>query len=81
MLAQSLCDGLQRAGSQVDIAPDAPAASLALTEHGYAAVLLDLGLPLGSGLQVLRRMRERHDTTPVVIITARDRLADRIAGL
>ncbi|MEO8154600.1 MAG: response regulator transcription factor [Rhizobacter sp.] len=81
MLAQALATGLERAGYGVDRAADAPAARLALSDHAYAAVLLDLGLPGGSGFQVLRGVRERYDTTPVIILTARDQLSDRIAGL
>ena len=81
MLAQALATGLERAGYRVDRAADAPAARLALSDHAYAAVLLDLGLPGGSGLSVLRGVRERYDTTPVIILTARDQLSDRIAGL
>ena len=81
MLAQALRTGLEREDYRVDVAGDAPGARLALTDHGYAAVLLDLGLPGGSGLQVLRSVRERYDTTPVLIMTARDQLSDRIAGL
>ncbi|KQV98002.1 response regulator transcription factor [Rhizobacter sp. Root1221] len=81
MLSRALRAGLERDGYEVDVAADAPAARLALTDHGYAAVLLDLGLPGGSGLQVLRGVRDRYDTTPVLILTARDKLSDRIAGL
>lgn len=81
MLSLALRAGLERDGYEVDVAADAPAARLALTDHGYAAVLLDLGLPGGSGLQVLRGVRDRYDTTPVLILTARDKLSDRIAGL
>jgi two-component system OmpR family response regulator len=81
MLARALATGLEQAGYAVDHAADAPAARLALTDHGYDAVLLDLGLPGGSGLQVLKSVRERYDTTPVLILTARDQLSDRIAGL
>ncbi|KAG1307553.1 hypothetical protein G6F62_015198 [Rhizopus arrhizus] len=58
-----------------------PEAHLALVDHGYQAVLLDLGLPDGSGLTLLKALRARFDTTPVLIITARDRLSDRIQGL
>lgn len=47
----------------------------------YAAVLLDLGLPDGSGLTLLREARARGDRTPVIIATARDQISDRIAGL
>jgi two-component system OmpR family response regulator len=81
MLAQALSTGLERAGYRIDHAADAPAARLALSDHAYAAVLLDLGLPGGSGLAVLKGVRERYDTTPVIILTARDQLSDRIAGL
>jgi two-component system OmpR family response regulator len=81
MLADALVTGLTRAGYAVHHAPDTPAARLALTDHSYSAVLLDLNLPGGSGLAVLRGVRERYDTTPVIILTARDQLSDRIAGL
>jgi two-component system OmpR family response regulator len=81
MLAGALQATLAHEGYRVHHAPDAPAARLALSGHGYAAVLLDLGLPGGSGLQVLKGLRERYDTTPVVILTARDQLSDRISGL
>jgi two-component system OmpR family response regulator len=81
MLAQALITGLERADYRVDHAADAPAARLALSDHAYSAVLLDLNLPGGSGLTVLRGVRERYDTTPVIILTARDQLSDRIAGL
>ncbi|MCW7538705.1 response regulator transcription factor [Aquabacterium sp. A7-Y] len=81
MLAEAVRDGLERAGWSVDRAPDAPAARLALSDHAYQAVLLDLGLPGGSGLAVLQGMRARYDPTPVLIITARDQLSDRIHGL
>jgi len=81
MLADAVAQALAREGWSPTIAADAPAARLALTEHGYAAVLLDLGLPGGSGLRVLQGLRERCDTTPVIILTARDALSDRVAGL
>lgn len=81
MLARALVGALAADGWDVTHAADAPAARIALTDHGYEAVLLDLGLPGGSGLQVLNQLRQRYDVTPVVILTARDRLSDRIAGL
>ena len=81
MLAAALQQHLQRASWQVDCAGDATAARLALTDHGYQAVLLDLGLPQGSGLAVLQFLRARYDPTPVIIATARDQLSDRIQGL
>lgn len=81
MLADAIAAALRQDGWHVDCAHDAAAARIALTDHGYAAALLDLGLPRGSGLDVLRAMRERYDTTPALIITARDQLGDRIRGL
>lgn len=81
MLADALRAGLEQHGSAVDWAADAGAARAALIDHGYDAVLLDLGLPGSSGLSVLSALRGRYDTTPVLILTARDKLSDRIAGL
>lgn len=81
MLAETICDGLRQQAWAVDHVRDAAAAKLALVEHAYAAVLLDLGLPGDSGLSVLKRIRERYDATPVLILTARGQLSDRIRGL
>lgn len=81
MLAEAIGFGLRQDHWEIDRADDGVAAQLALVEHTYSAVLLDLGLPGGSGLQVLKFMRDRYDTTPVIIITARDQLSDRIRGL
>ena len=75
MRGDALAEALAGDGWAVDRARDVAQARLALVEHGYAAVLLDLGLPQGSGLDVLRAMRQRYDPTPVLIITARDRAA------
>lgn len=81
MLGDALRTSLVESGMQVDWVRDAPEARLALVEHGYGAVLLDLGLPGGSGLAVLKYLRSRYDATPVLIITARDRLSERVQGL
>ncbi len=82
MLAQAVTASLLRdADCRVDRVADAQSARLALVDHGYTAVLLDLGLPKGSGLGVLQALRARYDATPVLVITARDQLSDRIAGL
>ena len=81
MLAQALCSGLRQNQWDVDIASEAAAARLALLDHDYAAVLLDLRLPDASGLTVLSALRARYDATPVLILTARDQLSDRILGL
>jgi two-component system OmpR family response regulator len=81
MLADAIAAALRQDGWQVDRAHDASTARIALIDHSYAAILLDLGLPQGSGLDVLQAMRERYDVTPVLIISARDQLRDRIRGL
>lgn len=81
MLAAALEEVLRREGYGVTRAGDARTALLALGAHGYSALLLDLNLPGGSGLGVLRAMRQAYDTTPVLIMTARDQLSERIAGL
>lgn len=81
MLAEAIGAGLRHQNWAIDCVGDAVAAKLALVDHTYSAVLLDLGLPGGSGLDVMKAMRERYDITPVIIITARDQLSDRIRGL
>ncbi len=60
---------------------DAEAADTALTTSEFDLVLLDLGLPGRDGISLLRAMRSRADKTPVLIVTARDELQDRIGGL
>jgi two-component system OmpR family response regulator len=82
MLGEAVCDGARQSGWAIDRVSNASAARIALIDHSYAAVLLDLGLPGGeSGLTVLRSMRSHYDPTPVLILTARDQLSERIHGL
>ncbi len=81
MLGDALHTSLAQSGADVDWVRDVAQARLALVEHGYNAVLLDLGLPDGSGLAVLKQLRARYDPTPVLILTARDRLSERVQGL
>lgn len=81
MLGGSICEGARLSGWSIDHVTDAVAARAALTEHLYAAVLLDIGLPGESGLTVLRTMRRHCDPTPVLMLTARGQLSERIAGL
>ncbi|WPH12050.1 response regulator transcription factor [Variovorax paradoxus] len=81
MLGEAVCDGARQGGWTIDHVCDAPAARLALIDHAYAAVLLDIGLPGESGLSVLRAMRGRYDPTPVLMLTARGQLSERIHGL
>ncbi|MFN3645394.1 MAG: response regulator transcription factor [Gemmobacter sp.] len=80
-LAQSALRFLQAEGHVVDHAPDAATARAARDVAEYACVVLDLGLPDGSGLSVLRGWRAAGDRTPVIIATAREQISDRIAGL
>jgi two-component system OmpR family response regulator len=81
MLGEAICDGVTQYSWQVDHVRDALTAKAALVDHAYAAVLLDIGLPGGSGFTVLKALRDRFDTTPVLMLTARGQLSDRIRGL
>lgn len=72
---------LKRAGFTVDWARDGVQAETALAGFSYDGVLLDLGLPRREGLDVLRTLRKRGLTLPVMILTARDSLEDRVRGL
>jgi two-component system OmpR family response regulator len=81
MLGESICDGARQGGWHIDHVGDANLARSVLVDHTYAAVLLDIGLPGDSGLSVLRAMRGRYDPTPVLILTARGQLSERIVGL
>jgi len=73
--------GLRNAGFAVDWLRDGTAAEAALRAESFSAVVLDLGLPRLAGLELLRRMRARADRTPVIVVTARDALEDRVQGL
>jgi len=81
MIGAGLCQGLRQDGFTVDWVRDGRAAELALLEKVHDLLLLDLGLPRKQGLEVLAAMRRRGDARPVLIITARDAVADRVAGL
>lgn len=81
MLAEAICDGVKQQAWDVDHVNNAALAKSALVDHAYAVVLLDIGLPGDSGLTVLRHLRERYDTIPVIVLTARGQLSDRIRGL
>ena len=81
MIGEALSVALRDAAYAVDWVKDGGAASRAL-EHGeHQAMLLDLGLPGRDGLQVLRRLRQTGNTIPVIVITARDGVDERIKGL
>ena len=81
MIGAGIERGLRQDGFTVDWVRDGRAAEIALDEHVHDLVLLDLGLPRRDGLEVLATMRRRGDARPVLIITARDAVADRVAGL
>lgn len=81
MLADAICDGVRQQSWTIDHVGTAAAARTALVEHHYTAVLLDIGLPGDSGLTVIRYMRGHYDPTPVIALTARGQLTDRIRGL
>jgi two-component system response regulator QseB len=81
LIGNGLQHGLRQEGFAVDWVQDGNAAALALRMTPYGLLLLDLGLPSQGGLMVLKELRQRDDTMPVIIITARDGLPDRVAGL
>jgi two-component system OmpR family response regulator/two-component system response regulator QseB len=81
LLGDGLRVGLRQAGFQVDWVRDGMAAERELRAQPYAAVVLDLGLPRLDGLDVLSRVRDAGVNTPVLVLTARDGVPDRIRGL
>ena len=81
MIGESVLDLLRDEGYAVDWVKDGEMADVALQSQGYDLVLLDLGLPKRDGLVVLRSLRARKNRTPVLIATARDAVAQRVAGL
>ena len=81
MLGDGLRAGLRQLGFQVDWVRDGLAAEHELATGDYAAAVLDLGLPLKDGLDVLQAARARKISTPVLVLTARDAVPDRIRGL
>lgn len=81
MIGESVRKGLRQDGFTVDWVRDGAAAEAALASHTYEVVLLDLGLPRKSGVEVLKSLRRGGNDVPVLITTARDAVSDRIAGL
>lgn len=81
LLGDALRVGLRQTGFQTDWVKDGVAAELALKTEPYAAVVLDLGLPRLEGLELLRRARAAGNKVPVVVVTARDAVEDRVQGL
>lgn len=82
VLADGLCRSMRQAGYAVDCVGDGLDADLMLKgEQPFDLAILDLGLPRLDGLQVLRSLRERNHQVPVIILTARDGVEDRVKGL
>jgi DNA-binding response OmpR family regulator len=80
-IARALRQGLAAHGVAVDVTGRADEAAALCREHPYDVVILDLGLPDADGVVFLRDLRERGDAVPVLVLTARGALADRVAGL
>lgn len=80
-LRSALDRALKLEGYQVSFAHDGRQALQMMTSHAQDVVILDLGLPLMDGVEVCRRVRQRGDRTPVLMLTARDGVSDRVEGL
>jgi two-component system response regulator QseB len=81
LIGRAVVTGLREGGYAVDWVRDGAAAELALSTAVYDLVVLDLGLPRKDGLELLRGLRRGGNDVPVLIITARDGLSDRVTGL
>jgi two-component system response regulator QseB len=81
MIGRAVLSGLRESGYATDWVRDGVEAELALAAGGYDAALLDLGLPRREGLDILKSLRRAKHDLPVLIITARDAVSDRVAGL
>src|SRR5271163_4187797 len=80
-LSGLLTTGLSSASFEADVVVSAAAAEAALAANQYPVIVLDLGLPDIDGLDFLQEMRRRGDATPVLILTARGGIEDRVKGL
>ena len=80
-IAEILKSGLQRAGFAVDVVQLCAVAREALALTVYDAAILDLGLPDGDGLDLLAELRSAHNGVPVLVLTARDAVENRVSGL
>lgn len=80
-LANEVCKGLEREGFAVDGFSTVEDGEAAKMSAPYDAAILDLGLPDGDGLDLLKGWRDRSDNTPVLILTARDGVEDKVRGL
>jgi two-component system OmpR family response regulator len=80
-LAEGLLRSLRQSGYAVDCVTNGEEADAALEANEFDLLILDIGLPKKSGLEVLRRLRSRNSPVPVLILTARDTVGDRVTGL
>lgn len=81
MIGERLQQSLRKSGHAVDWLTDGASAEAALESNVYELLLLDIGLPNRSGIDVLRHLRREKNAIPVIVITARDSVQDRITGL
>lgn len=81
LLGDALLNGLRAEGFAADWVRDGSTADAAIAAEPFGAVILDLGLPGLDGREVLRRLRARGDRVPVIVLTARDAVDERVAGL
>ncbi|MGE5385390.1 MAG: response regulator [Betaproteobacteria bacterium] len=81
LVAAGIKQGLTNAGYTADVAGSAEAAENHLAEEDFDLAIVDIGLPKADGLTLVRRLRERGKSLPVLILTARDSMDDTIAGL
>lgn len=80
-VATGLCEGLATAGFTTDRADAAEPAETALQQTAYDLAIVDIGLPKMDGLELIRRIRRQGISIPVLVLTARDAMEDRVAGL
>ena len=80
-LGESLQEALQKSGYSTDWIKDGADVDLCLRGHEYALVILDLGLPSIDGITILKKLRQEKNEIPVLILTARDTVADKVQGL
>lgn len=81
MIGRNIQTGLRHDGYSVDWVQDGIAAETALADDVYELLLLDLGLPRKSGLEVIKSLRRQKNAIPILVLTARDAVSDRVTGL
>ena len=81
MIGRNIQAGLKQDGYSVDWVQDGVSAESALSDQVYELLLLDLGLPRKSGLEVIKSLRQQKNAIPILVLTARDAVSDRVHGL